>query len=377
MDNRPDFLVRMGVGLPCTSVDVEQAYLEKVKLAHPDRGGTQQDFLDLQTAYQRAKEFAKFQDSRRHWLGDAIERYALQQELVAELGRRGGSVQVRQLDWLAGEIGEDFAQVLEVIDGISLVGPACDDRAIEELTVHQDVLGQMHSLDLSGSNVTDAGARRLTAFPYLRRVNLTDTHVGNATLKECAKLAKLEWLGVGGTHVTRFGRFWLRVARPDLQIGRTRANVTRGFRSHVPLLTLACILYVAAMATATHVPLDGVRLPEWRLVPVDKAFHFTAYAGLSFLLSTLAAAIWTGSASKRWGHLLRYFAVLPVVALYGVIDELTQPAVGRTADSLDWLADMCGAASGLVLFLVMRFVLKRQAERRWAHLATQRLVPRN
>ena len=130
------------------------------------------------------------------------------------------------------------------------------------------------------------------------------------------------------------------------------------------------------MATATHVPLTGVRLPEWRLVPVDKVFHFTAYAGLAFLLSTTAAAIWTGTAGKRWGHLLRYLAVLPVVALYGVIDELTQPAVGRTADSLDWLADMAGAACGLMLFLAMRYVLKRQAERRWAHLATQRLAPR-
>ena len=211
---RPEFLVRLGVGLPCTSADVEQAYLEKVKLAHPDRGGTQQDFLELQTAYQRAKEYAKFQDSRRNWLADAIERYAKQQEFVADIERRGGKVQVRQLDWLAGEIGEDFAQVLEVIDGVSLVGHTFNDRAIEELTLHQDVLSQMHSLDLRGSDVTDVGAAKLTAFPYLRRIDLADSCIGNGALKSCAKLAKLEWLGLAGTHVTRFGRFWLRSRSP-------------------------------------------------------------------------------------------------------------------------------------------------------------------
>ena len=168
VDARPDFLVRLGVMLPCSPEDIEQAYLEKVKRAHPDRGGSQQEFLELQAAYGQAKEYAKFQSSRRRWLADSIERYAEQQKLIAEITRRGGSVKVRQLDWLASEIGEDFAQVLETIDGIGLVGQEFDDTALDELIDRKDLLGQLHWLDLSASRVTEAGVAKLAAFPYLR-----------------------------------------------------------------------------------------------------------------------------------------------------------------------------------------------------------------
>jgi VanZ family protein len=373
-DGRPDFLVRLGVGLPCTPQDVEQAYLEKVKSAHPDRGGSQQDFLELQAAYGRAKEYAKFHASRRHWLADAIERYAAQQEFIAHVTSRGAKVTVQQLDWLAGEIGEDFAQVLETIDSITLVGPEFDDTTIDDLVHRQDILGQLHRLDLSESQVTDAGAAKVAAFPYLRRLDVTGTRIGNAALKTLAALPRLERLAVADTRVNRLGRFWLRVARPDLEIARTRRVATRGFRAHVPALAALCTLYLAAMATATHVPLSGVPLPEWR-IPIDKLFHFTAYAGLAFLLATLAAAIWTGTQGKRLRRLARYALVLPAVAAYGALDEITQPAVGRTADQLDWAADVAGAAFGLVLFFVVRYVLKLQAQRRWAQRARERLSP--
>jgi VanZ family protein len=374
-DGRPAFLVRLGVGLPCTPQDVEQAYLEKVKQAHPDRGGTQEDFLELQDAYAQAKEFAKFQASRRGWLGDSIERYALQQEFIGEIQSRGGQVDVRQLDWLAGEIGEDFAQVMETIDSVALVGPKFDDATIAALVKRQDILGQIHGLNLTGSRVTDAGAAKLTAFAYLRRLDLSGTGVSNAALKTCARLTKLEWLGVVHTRVNRLGRFWLRVARPDLDIARAPAIATHGFRSYAPALAVVCVLYLALMVVATHMSLSRVAVPQWRLLPFDKVFHFSAYAGLAFLLATLAAAIWTGTQGKRRTRFLRYAAVLPVVALYGVIDEVTQPMVGRTMDGLDWLADITGAATGLVLFFIARFALKRLAERRWARLSAQRLVP--
>ena len=164
------------------------------------------------------------------------------------------------------------------------------------------------------------------------------------------------------------------MARPDLEIARTRVAATRGFRAHVPELAIFAALYLVFIAVSTHVPLTGVQLPQWR-VPADKTFHFTAYAGLAFVLATLAAAIWTGTQGKRWGHFLRYAAVLPIVALYAVIDELTQPAVGRTADTLDWAADVAGSTVGLVLFFVVRFGLKRLAGRRVARRAAQRVSP--
>lgn len=53
----------------------------------------------------------------------------------------------------------------------------------------------------------------------------------------------------------------------------------------------------------------------------------------------------------RRGHLIAVFAVL---AVYAAIDELTQIPVGRTGSVNDWLADVVGAAIGLVLFAVFR-----------------------
>ena len=148
----------------------------------------------------------------RNWLADAVERYAAQQELIARVQELGGRVTVAQLDWLAGEIGEDFAQVLETIDTIALTGARVDDAAIIELARHSDLLGQLHKLDLSGTRVTDAGAAKLAGFAYLRELDLTGTKVGNATLASLANLARLERLAIADTQVNRLGRFWLRGA---------------------------------------------------------------------------------------------------------------------------------------------------------------------
>ena len=154
------FWVRLGVGLPCTPQDVEQAYLEKVKQAHPDRGGTQEDFLELQDAYGRRRNSPSFRLVAAAGSAIRSSAAALQQEFIGEITVRGGQVEVRQLDWLAGEIGEDFAQVMETIDSVSLVGPKFDDASIVALAKRQDILGQIHGLNLSGSRVTDTGPRR-------------------------------------------------------------------------------------------------------------------------------------------------------------------------------------------------------------------------
>ena len=50
--------------LPCSPEDVKQAYLAKAKLAHPDAGGNTQQFVELQTAYERAMELRA---AMAHW----------------------------------------------------------------------------------------------------------------------------------------------------------------------------------------------------------------------------------------------------------------------------------------------------------------------
>ena len=87
----------------------------------------------------------------------------------------------------------------------------------------------------------------------------------------------------------------------------------------------------------------GSHLPVPPQVPVgnsDKFIHFGALAVLAFFI-----AFYRGQLGRMtWSAYLTIFAV---AAAYGALDEWTQSFVGRTADPLDWLADISGAAVGL------------------------------
>jgi VanZ family protein len=101
--------------------------------------------------------------------------------------------------------------------------------------------------------------------------------------------------------------------------------------------------YWCALCVATHVPLHS-GLPGRGL---DKLYHALAYAGLSLLLAT----VWSLWKRPSWGS---YAAVLAIVAMYGVFDEWLQSHVpGRSADLLDWLADVGGGTLGLVVHLLL------------------------
>jgi VanZ family protein len=109
------------------------------------------------------------------------------------------------------------------------------------------------------------------------------------------------------------------------------------------------ICYWLVIFIASHVKLrDAVEVFHIR----DKVLHFVAYAGLAFLA---AAYLQFRKASMGW---LEVVGVWTLAVSYGVLDEITQIPVGRTADPLDWLADAAGAAAGLVAFFaVRRFVM--------------------
>ncbi|HEY1602949.1 MAG TPA: hypothetical protein VGG64_25310 [Pirellulales bacterium] len=216
--DRPDFLVRLGVLLPCSEQDVKEAYLAKARHAHPDAGGNHERFVELQTDYEKALEYCKFHSGRRRWLADSVERYIEQQQVVAEVEERGGRATLEHLDWLKREVGEDFAQVLDTIAGIRFSGPMIGDEEIEYLVSRRAVLDSLHWLDLSRSKVTHRGLSRLAALPNLRKIDIRETAIGNRGVKAMKSLPKLEWVGLSGTAVNWFGRFRLRRWRPNLQI---------------------------------------------------------------------------------------------------------------------------------------------------------------
>jgi VanZ family protein len=121
-------------------------------------------------------------------------------------------------------------------------------------------------------------------------------------------------------------------------------------RRHV--LTVALSAYWLAMFIGTHVPSPSI---EPAVPNQDKVLHVLAYAGLAFLLSGVRSG--AGRLSRRWA-----VEVFVIVAIYGVLDELTQNFVpGRFADVLDWIGDAAGAMLGIGLFAVCSSVIHRFA----------------
>ncbi len=105
------------------------------------------------------------------------------------------------------------------------------------------------------------------------------------------------------------------------------------------LVTVALAVYWILLILGTHLP--GTSAGEVRLP--DKWLHFTAYAGLAFLLATTA----TVYRRPRWST---YAWMAAVLLIFAAIDEASQGLIpGRHADLADWFADARGIAVGLVL----------------------------
>ena len=114
--DRPDFMSALGLLPPYTPEDVRQAYKVKAREAHPDAGGSVDDFKGLREAYERAIEYLEFRGSKREWLAAHVERYAAEQQLITEVEDLGGIVEVEKLQWRRESFG-DFAQIAERIVG--------------------------------------------------------------------------------------------------------------------------------------------------------------------------------------------------------------------------------------------------------------------
>lgn len=106
----------------------------------------------------------------------------------------------------------------------------------------------------------------------------------------------------------------------------------------------SAVVFVAVTASW----LIGTHVPPSRL-PVtgggDKTAHFVGYA--------LIAISGTWMLRQRgWSRLSAARAVILFCLSLAAIDELTQPLVNRSAEWLDWLADLAGTLVGLSLALL-------------------------
>lgn len=208
LEERPDFMVLLELLPPYTENDVHKAYKARALVAHPDRGGSKDEFVRLQEAYERAQEYVKFSEGRRHWLAKQVEPYLKQQEIVEEVERRQGTVLVEKLDWMQHSFG-DFAQLAERLRSIDLRDAADGDEFLAFLAGKGQDLRFLTELDLAGSRITDAGLGHLARLPGLQRLDVSRTPITAAGLSVLDRLSAMTWVNVGQTKIGWWGRWRL------------------------------------------------------------------------------------------------------------------------------------------------------------------------
>lgn len=121
-----------------------------------------------------------------------------------------------------------------------------------------------------------------------------------------------------------------------------------GLLSRRKLTVILLLLYWPAIFIVTHIPIPRTILEYIRTS--DKTLHYLAYLILVFLL-------WfaINPNNKVDWRKAPVWWVLFVVAWYGAIDEWLQGYVGRSPDVRDFLADLAGAGTGLILLSIFAF----------------------
>ena len=214
---RIECLAILGLNPPVTVEDVKQAYLDKVKVAHPDHGGNAQQFIRLHEAFQQATEYAQFKAGRMLWLSRWVEQYADQQLVVQEIQALGGRVEIESVNWLAQSIGPDFATVLDRIILLHLSGPRVDDRVLHELATQRRALAGVRRLELIGTKVTSAGLSALHDCQSLRYLDLMGTRVSSQAVRALlSKLPSLETIVLDNTGIGWWFKMRFRWSRPGL-----------------------------------------------------------------------------------------------------------------------------------------------------------------
>lgn len=217
---RPSFMELLHLLPPYTVDDVINAYQARTRQLNAEQGddpsvATPQQ---LESAYQRALDHARFQESRRAWLGGRVEVFQQRQQLIAQIEAAGGTVVLQPTDAYIYEYGEDFAEILRKLVAVHLTGAHVTNASLEWLTRENAALGEIRLLDLSGARVTSTGLSALGALTGLRCLDLRNTDVSANFVDAVANLPALEWLHLGGTAIGALSRGRLHRKLPRLTI---------------------------------------------------------------------------------------------------------------------------------------------------------------
>jgi hypothetical protein len=199
-NHRPDFMVTLGLAPPYAIEDVKQAYRDKVKDAHPDRGGSVEAFNEIQQAFERASAYLEFRGDRRSWIAGRMGRYAELQRAVERLEKLGAEVTTFAPAWLEQSFG-DFAQLIETVKVVRLEGPADGDALIALLVADLHLFRELETLALPKCKVSDQSVLSLSPFQQLKHLDLSGTPVTALVLDIIDAVESLETLNLDGTKV--------------------------------------------------------------------------------------------------------------------------------------------------------------------------------
>ncbi len=117
-----------------------------------------------------------------------------------------------------------------------------------------------------------------------------------------------------------------------------------------PLILGGTAAFWLLMLVLTHLP----EIPkEYDSGLGDKSEHLIGYMVLSVGLG-LSLSAWKGPLGWR-----RLALVVGMVAVYGALDETTQPLFGRNCDLHDWFADLQGCMIGVLTVLAIDQLCRR------------------
>lgn len=179
---RPVFMETLGLLPPYSTADIKQAYKLRARLAHPDLGGSVDDFLELRDAYDLALEYVQVRGDRRQWIAAMANRWKTHEQLVGKLEALGAELTVSSLDWLQKSFG-DFAILAESIESIRLVNSKNGLKCIDLLAENASSLNNLKTLDLQGSGITDEAVLRLRSLPRLQSIDVSHNSVTDESLK--------------------------------------------------------------------------------------------------------------------------------------------------------------------------------------------------
>ena len=199
-DPRPDFMVTLGLAPPYAIEDVKQAYREKARATHPDRGGSTASFAAVHEAFERAQAYLEFRQDRRGWIASKMARYADLQEAIAQLEQLGAEVTAYAPEWLEQSYG-DFAQLTEHVTKIRLADSPAPTPFIDAMVEHYASLRELHTLELPGCRLTDDDVLHLSVFQQLRKLDLSRTPITKQALAVVVAIESLRELKLDDTNI--------------------------------------------------------------------------------------------------------------------------------------------------------------------------------